>query len=245
MAIVPEAPKGARRRVSLIVVRLEKGGEGDPQLLCCEGREATWMIGGEILAGPDGSEGCLAKARSWLKELVVGWSEPFQHSRDVGRDRTDVVCFVTGETAVREELQATYVWKSLGEVGNGRVFLLAANAVGLGLTFMSRLEKARGQNGSVEGKGKGEAERWGRAQERMLTAAQESGKLKAKLVDKGLDLGRQAGSWEDLRERDALARAGLREAIARASQTLVAQEKLALAEWGDKIVPTDALDLRT
>jgi hypothetical protein len=99
------------------------------------------------------------------------------------------------------------------------------------------------QDGRAKGGGEGEVARWRGAQERTLTAAQESGKLKAKLVDRGLDLGKQVGPWEEFRCRDMQAVAGLRVAIARAAQALGAEEKLALAEWGDKITPTDTLDL--
>ena len=183
------------------------------------------------------------KARSWADQLVTESSEPFQHSRDVSKDRTDIVCLVPTRAELRRGRGAAYVWKTLEEMGSGSVFMLAANAVGLAMTFTSRIERTIGGDSKKRKDDEEELTRWEKAQERVLFTAQESGKLKAGLVEAGLKVGGRIGSWEDLTRQDAQARASLRAAMARTSLTLGTQERQALSEWGEKIVPIDALDL--
>ena len=49
--LIPEAPKASRVRVSLLVVRLAESRDGSPLILCCKGREGSWMVGGELPQG--------------------------------------------------------------------------------------------------------------------------------------------------------------------------------------------------
>jgi hypothetical protein len=142
--LIPEAPKAQSGRVSLLIVRFpEKRGES-PQILCCKGREGSWMVGGEVPAGRGAGEGCLVVARGWAAQLVTRVSEPFQHSRDTSRDRTDVVCLVPHSAELMAGHETLYTWETLEELGLGCVFLLAANAVNLALSFMGRWVTTQG-----------------------------------------------------------------------------------------------------
>ena len=147
---------------------------------------------------------------------MAGSAEPFQHSRDGDKDRTDVVCLLPFGGQVREEQKMWYVWRTVEELGSGCVFMLAANAVGLALTFTSRIGRDLRGDRVGEEAGEDEVRRWRKAQEEILFAAHKSGRLVAKLVDVGLGLEEQVGSWESLLKKDALARGALKAAMARA-----------------------------
>ena len=62
------------------------------------------------------------------------------------------------------------MWWTLEELGSGCVFMLAANAVGLALTFTSRI--GRHLQEDEFGRETAEGARWRRAQEEILFAAQ-------------------------------------------------------------------------
>ena len=240
--LIPEAPRATRVRVSLLVVRLAESSGGSPLILCCKGREGSWMVGGELPAGRSAGEGCLVRARLWAEQLVTKVSEPFQHSRDPGKDRTDVICLVPYSSELKAEQEAFYTWRTLEELGGGGVFMLAANAVSLAWTFMGRGVATPGGGGGVEGS-EGEKERWVRAQERVLFTSCRSGKLQAGLVDRGMKMMGPSRSWEDLTRLDAQARGNLKAAMARARLDLDAQEGQALSQWEDRITPINSLDL--
>ncbi len=106
------------------------------------------------------------------------------------------------------------------------MFMLAANAVGLALTFTSRI--GRHLREDEFGREMGEGARRRRAQEEILFAAQKSGKLAAKLVDSGLSMEVQVGSWGSLLREDAMAREALKAAMARAETGLEEGERRAL-----------------
>jgi hypothetical protein len=127
---------------------------------------------------------------------------------------------------LRTEQEAGYVWRTLEELGSGCVFMLAANAVGLALTFTSRIGRYLQEDDL--GREMGEGARWRRAQEEILFAAQKSGKLAAKLVDSGLSMEGQVGSWGSLLREDARAREALKVAMARAETGLEEGERRAL-----------------
>ena len=82
-------------------------------------------------------------ARGWAAQLVTQVSEPFQHSRDTSRDRTDVICLVPHGAKLMAEHETLYTWRTLEELGVGCVFMLAANAVNLALSFMGRWTTAQ------------------------------------------------------------------------------------------------------
>ena len=239
--LIPDAARGERRRVSLLVIKLGGGPEEQPLVLCCKGQERSWMVGDTIRASQGEGEGCLKRARVWAGRLVIGGAEPFQHSRDVDKDRVDVVCMLSCGGRLRAEQEAGYVWRTLEELGSGCVFMLAANAVGLALTFTSRI--GRHLQGDHFGRETGEGARWRGAQEEILFAAQKSGKLAAKLVDSGLSMEGQVGSWGSLLREDAMAREALKAAMARAETGREDGERQALGEWADLITPIDTLDL--
>ena len=142
---------------------------------------------------------------------MLGCAEPFQHSQDVSRRRVDVMAIAPSDAEVVQGQEARYVWRSVGEIGEGAVFLLAANAVGLALTFMGcvdRLAEEMGGGGNSHGGG---AQRWVRAQKEMLFAAEKSGRLGASLVDNSLGTKRRFGSWSDLMQQDARAQSMLKD----------------------------------
>ena len=103
---------------------------------------------------------------------------------------------------MREEQKMWYVWRTVEELGSGCVFMLAANAVGLALTFTSRIGRDLRGDRVGEEAGEDEVRRWRKAQEEILFAAHKSGRLVAKLVDDGLGLEEQVGSWESLLKKD-------------------------------------------
>ena len=241
--LIPDAPRVEHRRMSLLVVKLGRGPAELPRVLCCRGHEETWMVGGSLLSRQGGGEGCLKKAQSWADQLVIGSAEPFQHSRDGDRDRIDVVCLLPCEGLLREEQRASYVWRTLKELGSGCVFMLAANAVGLALTFTSRIGRCLQESGLGDGAEEEERARWRTAQEEILFAAHKSGSLTAKLVDSRLGVEDQVGSWGSLMKEDAVARDALKVAMTRAALALGQEESQALGEWADRITPIDMLDL--
>jgi len=116
--------------------------------------------------------------------------------------------------------ETLYTWKTLEELGVGCVFLLAANAVNLALSFMGRWVTTQGGEGERGCEFEEEEARWAGAQERILFTAQQSGKLQAGLVYRGMEMTRPSRSWEDLARYDAQARANLKAVIARASPNL-------------------------
>ena len=236
--LIPEAPRASRVRVSLLVVRLAESRGGSPLILCCKGREGSWMVGGELPAGRNAGEGCLVRARFWAEQLVTKVSEPFQHSRDPSRDR-----LAPYGAELKAEQEAFYTWRTLEELGVGCVFLLAANAVGLARTFMGDGTTTQGGGGVGNEMGEEEKERWLSAQERVLFTAQLSGKLQAGLLDRGMRLMGPSRSWEDLARLDAQARENLKAAMTRARLNLDEQEGQALSQWEDKVMPIDTLDL--
>ena len=83
-----------------------------------------------------------------------------------------MICLVPHGAKLMAGHETLYTWRTLEELGMGCVFMLAANAVNLALSFMGRWTTAQRSEGERSWRFEEEEERWAGAQERMLFTAQ-------------------------------------------------------------------------